>query len=61
MTRDVKITMDVNIARMMLGVAGFWEASNMTDDEVFEKVLTMIEAYGAKSEILEQETRKAKR
>lgn len=48
MTKTVDITIDIAIARKMLGVAGFNynEISNATDEEVFEKVLTMIDCYG---------------
>jgi hypothetical protein len=54
MTKNVTITIDIKIARKMLGVAGFYkQAEKMSDDEVFEKVLTLIECYGATSSILE--------
>lgn len=49
MTKDVKITVDIAIARKMLHVAGFpyEETQRATDDEIFEKVLSMIDCYGA--------------
>ncbi len=49
MTKNVNITMDIKVARMMLGVAGFSPkvTENSTDDEIFAKVLSLIECYGA--------------
>ena len=48
-TKTVDISIDTNVARKMLGIAGFhYERLNAaTDDEVFAKVLSMIECYGA--------------
>lgn len=51
MTKNVEITVDINIARMMLRTAGFAFVDNMTDDEVFEQALKMNEDYGVKSVI----------
>ena len=51
MTKTVKITINIKTARTMLGVAGFNSRAiaELSDDEVFEKVLRMIECYGATS------------
>lgn len=51
MTKNVEITVDIKIARMMLRIAGFAFVDNMTDDEVFEQALKMNEEYGVKSVI----------
>lgn len=55
MTKNVNITIDIKIARTMLGVAGFnsERISQMSDDEIFKKVLSLIECYGATSEVKE--------
>ncbi len=55
MTKHVKITVDIAIARRMLAVAGFGleEISEATDDEIFEKVLGMIDCYGVTFEVKE--------
>lgn len=49
MTKDISITIDIAIARRMLTVAGwsYDEIRRATDDEIFEKVLTLIDCYGA--------------
>ena len=52
MTKNVETTIDIKIARMMLGVAGFAFVDKMTDDEVFEQALKMNEEYGVKSIII---------
>lgn len=44
---------DLKIARSMLEVAGYYEARKMTDEEVFNTVLHMIECYGAEWKIIE--------
>ena len=51
MTKNVKITINIKVARMMLGVAGFnpQRIAQMSDDEIFAKVLSMINCYGATS------------
>ena len=56
MTRMVEITVDVAIARRMLCVAGFSceEITGATDDEIFEKVLSLSECYGMKFEMKER-------
>lgn len=53
MTKEVKLTVDIAIARRMLRVAGFSyeETHQATDDEVFERVLSMIDCYGATFEV----------
>lgn len=53
MTKNVKITIDIKIARMMLRVAGCKVDKDTTDEEVFARVLSMIECYGATVEIKE--------
>ena len=56
MTKKVNITIDVAIARKMLCVAGFsWDEINRaTDDEIFEKVLTMIDCYGMTFDVMKE-------
>lgn len=58
MTKNVAITLDIRVAKMMLGVAGFYHASELSDEEVFEKVLSLIDCYGATSIIKEDMTDK---
>ena len=53
MTKNVEVTVDIKIARMMLRVAGFTFVDNMTDNEIFEQALKMNEEYGVKSVINE--------
>ena len=55
MTKNVNITIDIEVARTMLGVAGFSikEIEEATDDEIFAKVLSMIKCYGATFEVKE--------
>lgn len=57
MTKSIKITMDIPIARRMLKVAGFdlTEIDSATDDEIFGKVLSLIDCYGASFVSGEQE------
>lgn len=52
MTKNVKATIDIEIARRMLRVAGFAFVDNMTDDEVFEQALKMNEEYAVESTII---------
>lgn len=49
MTKTIDVTIDTKTARTMLGIAGFnYEKLNeATDIEVFAKVLSMIDCYGA--------------
>ena len=51
MTKNVEVTIDIKIARMMLRIAGFAFVDSMTDEEVFEQALKMNEEYGVKSVI----------
>ena len=44
-TIDVKVTIDIEIARKMLNVAGY-RVDEMTDEEVFDLALSMNEVYG---------------
>ena len=53
MTKNVEITIDINIARKMLRVAGVLSVNTMTDEEIFEKALKMNEEYGVTSVIRE--------
>lgn len=55
MTKEVKFTVDIAIARRMLHIAGFsYEETHLaTDDEIFEKVLSMIDCYGATFKVKE--------
>ena len=52
-TKTVDISIDTKVARTMLGIAGFnYEKLNTaTDDDVFAKVLSMIDCYSATSVI----------
>lgn len=52
MTRTVAISIDIRYAKVTLAVAGF-DTSEMSDDEVFEKVLTLIDCYGARYSIID--------
>ena len=45
--RDVKIKIDTKIAKRMLGVAGFYDLEDKSDDDIVRMVLRMIECYGA--------------
>ena len=60
-TKTVDISIDINIARTMLGIAGFnYERINAaTEDEVFAKVLSMIDCYGATSVIKDDDSKGA--
>lgn len=52
MEKIVKVTVNIEIARKALELAGFWKlASEGTDDEVFQRVLDMMKSYGATTEI----------
>lgn len=44
-TIDVKVTIDIEIARKMLNVAGYY-VDKMTDDEVLNLALSMNDEYG---------------
>lgn len=48
MKRVVEVEIkDLKVARSMLEIAGYYNARQMTDNEVFNTVLHMIECYGA--------------
>lgn len=49
MTKNVSITIDIDVARIMLGVAGVKsnKIKEASDDDIFEKVLSLIGCYGA--------------
>lgn len=53
MTKTIKVTVNIKIARIMLRIAGVNNVDNMTDDEVFEKAIKMNEEYGVTSYINE--------
>ena len=54
MEKKVNINIDINVARKMLSVAGYWDFIKIaTDDEIFEKVLSMLTTYGATCTIVE--------
>ena len=51
-TKNVTISINITAARKVLSIAGFCkQAEEMSDDEIFQKVLSMIECYGATSTI----------
>ena len=52
MTKNVEVTVDIEIARRMLKVAGFAFVNDMTDEEVFEQALNMNEKYAVESTII---------
>ena len=52
MTKNVEVTIDIEIARRMLKVAGFVFVNDMTDEEVFEQALNMNEKYAVESTII---------
>lgn len=51
MTKNVEVTVNIEIARKALIMAGFKSVDNMTDDEVFKQALKMNEEYGVTSVI----------
>lgn len=51
--KNVEIAVNIDVAKRMLGVVGFKGINNMTDDEVFMLVLSLIEKYGASPCVLE--------
>ena len=54
MEKNVNVNVDINVAKKMLSVAGYWDFVKIaTDDEIFEKVLSMITTYGATCTIIE--------
>jgi len=52
MTKQVNVTVDIDVARVMLGIAGF-DIKGKSDDEVFEQVLEMMTDYGGTGEVVE--------
>lgn len=52
MTKNVEVTIDIEIARRMLKVAGVLFINDMTDEEVFEQALKMNEEYAVESTII---------
>lgn len=53
MTKNVKVTIDVNYAKSMLLMAGLvTNTKNLTDEEVLDLVLDIISDYGVKTEIM---------
>lgn len=52
MTKQVNVTVDIDIARVMLGIAGL-DIKGKSDDEVFEQVLEMMTDYGGTGEVVE--------
>ena len=50
-TKTVEVTVDIDIARIILRIAGF-KVNNMTDDEIFEQAVKMNEEYAVKSSII---------
>lgn len=54
-TKDAKVSVDIQIARKMLRVAGFSyeEIQQATDDEIFKMALSMSDCYGVSFEFLE--------
>lgn len=53
MTKVVEVTVNIELARKMLKVAGYMLVDDMTDDEVFEAALKMNEEYGVKCSVKE--------
>lgn len=53
-TKDAKVSVDIQIARKMLRVAGFFyeETQQATDDEIFKMALSMSDCYGVSFEFL---------
>lgn len=49
--KNVEVTVNIKIARMMLQVAGFHKVCDMSDNEVFEKALFMASEYGVEFEV----------
>lgn len=43
---------DIDISRNMIQLAGYYESKSMSDDEVFNTIMSMIECYGAEWKVL---------
>lgn len=57
MEKTVKVTVNLKHARMGLRLAGYYDlAQNGSDEEIFEQVMEMLTDYGAKTEIIEEDT-----
>ena len=54
MEKNLKVIVDLDVARTMLGVAGFAFVKSMTDEEVFEQAFKMNDCYGVTYEVLEE-------
>jgi len=52
MTKQVNVTVDIDVARTMLNLAGF-DIKGKSDDEVFEQVLDIMIDYGGTGEVVE--------
>lgn len=52
-TKTVKVSIDLDTAKLMLGVAGFKDTNKMSESQVFKEVLDMMTAYGTKTEIID--------
>ena len=52
MTKTAEITVNIDIARKTLRMAGYYSVNNMSDDEIFEKAATMNTEYGVKTNFL---------
>jgi len=48
MTKNVKINVNIDIARKMLVVAGFTNLKSKSDEEIFDLALSMCSEYGVK-------------
>lgn len=44
--KSVTIKIDTKVARIMLGIAGFNDLGEKSDDEIFEMAMDMITCYG---------------
>lgn len=51
MKKTVEIEIDIEVARRMLYIAGYFNIAKMTDEEVFEKALNMNAKYGVTATI----------
>lgn len=49
MDKTLKVTVNIEIVRLMLNIAGY-HTDRMTNDEVFHLALSMNEEYGVKYE-----------
>ena len=49
-TKTVDVTVDIEIARIMLRVAGY-STKHLTDDQIFKLALSMSEKYGVETTV----------